>query len=84
MNFSINTRSSPNEDFASERARVKPFPHLGLAVRHAHALAAAAGAGLDHHGIANFLGDLDRLRVVFDHSEMAGHGRDLGSSSSFL
>ena len=24
MNFSINTRSSPNEDFASERARVNP------------------------------------------------------------
>ena len=24
MNFSMKTRSSPNEDFASERARVKP------------------------------------------------------------
>ena len=24
MNFSMNTRSSPNDDFASERARAKP------------------------------------------------------------
>ncbi len=24
MNFSMNTRSSPKEDFASERARAKP------------------------------------------------------------
>ena len=24
MNFSMKTRSSPNEDFASERARAKP------------------------------------------------------------
>ena len=59
------------------RARAgKAFRHFGLAVGDAHALAAAAGRRLDHHRIADLLGDGDRLVVVLDDAEMAGHGRD--------
>ena len=41
--------------------------------RKAHALAAAPGRGLDHHGIADAAGDLHRLLGIFDDAEMAGH-----------
>ncbi len=34
------------------------FLHFGFAVGDAHALAAAAGGGLDHHRVADFVGDL--------------------------
>ena len=84
MNFSMKTRSSPKLDFASERARANPSFDLGAAVGDAHALAAAAGRGLDHHRIADLVGDLFRLRVVLDHAEMAGHGRDLGGGGGAL
>src|SRR5262245_46974609 len=47
------------------------FGHLGLGARDAHALAAAAGRCLDHHRIADLLGDPHRLLVVLDHAEMA-------------
>jgi hypothetical protein len=43
----------------------------------AHALAAAAGGGLDHHRIADLVGDLHRFLVIGDDPEMTGHGRDL-------
>ncbi len=62
----------------------EPFSDLGLAVRDAHALAAAARTRLDHHGIADLLGNLDRLRLAFDHPEMPRHRRDLGGSSGLL
>ena len=58
--------------------------HLGAAMGDAHALAAAAGGGLDHHRIADLVGDLDRLLVVLDDAEMAGHGRDLGGGRRAL
>ena len=58
----------------------KAFGDLVAAVRNAHALAAAAGRRLDHDRVADLIGDLGRLRFVFDHAEMAGHGRDLGGS----
>ena len=50
----------------------------------AHALAAAAGRRLDHHRIADLVGDLGRLLGVLDHAEMAGHGRDLGLGGELL
>ncbi len=53
-------------------------------MRDAHALAAAAGGGLDHDGIADLVGDLDRVLVVLDHAEIAGHGRDLGLGGRLL
>ncbi len=60
------------------------FLHVGLTIGDAHALAAAAGGGLDHHRVADFLGDLDRLEVVADDAEMAGHGRHLGGGRRLL
>ena len=59
------------------RAR-KTFRDLVGAVRDAHALAAAAGRGLDHDGIADLVGDADRLLRVRDEAHMAGHGGDAG------
>ncbi len=61
MNFSMNMRSSPNEDFASERARAKPSATSAGGMGDAHALAAAASRGLDHHRKADLLGDLHWL-----------------------
>ena len=57
--------------------RDEAFLHLLAAIGDAHALAAAAGAGLDHHRIADLVGDLDRLLGVLDHAEMTGNRRDL-------
>ena len=84
MYFSMNTRSSPNDDAASERARAKPSRNLDGGMGDAHALAAAAGRGLDHHRIADLGGDLQRLVLVGDDAEMAGHGRDAGASRRLL
>ncbi len=53
-------------------------------MRDPHALAAAAGGSLDHHGIADLVGDLDRMLVVFDDAEMAGHGGDVGFRRGLL
>ncbi len=47
-------------------------------MRDPHSLAAAAGGGLDHHGIADLVGDLHRVLFVLDHAEMARHGRNVG------
>ena len=65
------------------RAR-KTFGDLAPAEGDAHALAAAAGGGLDHHRVADLVGDGDRLLVVLDHAEMAGNGRDLGARRRLL
>jgi hypothetical protein len=75
MNFSMNTRSSAKLERASLPAARKP--PLLVVVRDAHALAAAAGRGLDHHGIADAARDLHRLAVVLDDAEMAGNDVDL-------
>ena len=50
----------------------------------AHALAAAAGGGLDHHRVADRLGDIDRLLLVVDDAEMAWHGRHFRGGRSLL
>ncbi len=50
----------------------------------AHALAAAAGRGLQHDGIADRVGDPDRLLAVLDDAEMARHDADLGGRGEFL
>ncbi len=84
MNFSMNTRSSPKLAFASERARVKPSATSALVAGDPHALAAAAGRGLDHHRIADLVGDLQRVLLVLDGAEEAGNGRDLGFGREFL
>ena len=60
------------------------FRDLALVARDPHALAAAAGRGLDHHRIADLVGDLQRLLLVLDRAEEAGNGRDLGLGREFL
>ena len=54
----------------------KPFGDFGSGMRDPHPLAAAAGRSLDHHGIADLLGDLHRVLCVLDHAEVARHRRD--------
>ena len=50
----------------------------------AHPPAAAAGRGLDHHRIADGIGDLRRLRYVVDYAGESWHGRDTYRLSEFL
>src|SRR5437868_12681689 len=54
------------------------LPDFGFRMRDAHALAAAASRSLDHHRIADLVGNLDRVRLVLDHAEVTGYGRYLG------
>ena len=84
MNFSTKTRSSPNDDMASDSGAREALGDLVARMGDAHALAAAAGRGLDHHGIADFVGDLGRVLGALDHAEEAGNGRDLGGVGEFL
>ena len=63
--------------FRLRRGGEEAFAHLIGRARDAHALAAAAGARLDHDRIADAVGDLDRLLRAFDHAKIAGHGGDL-------
>ena len=63
---------------------VKPFGDFRGRMRDPHALAAAAGGGLDHHGIADLVGDLHRMLFVLDDAEMARHRRDLGLRGGLL
>ena len=65
------------------RAR-EAFHHLGFGIGNAHALAAAAGGSLDHHRIADVVGDLHRLDFVGDDAEMAGHGGDVCGGRRFF
>ena len=62
----------------------KALRHLDTRMRDAHALAAAAGGRLDHHRIADLVGDAHRGVVVLDDAEMAGNGRDLGGGRRLL
>src|SRR5262245_8008512 len=80
-----------DEDAIVAEARLGLAPRRGKALANflgvvgdAHALAAAAGGGLDHDRIADLLGDLDRLLRIFDNAEMAGNGRDLGLGGELL
>ena len=50
----------------------------------AHAFAAATGRRLDHHRIADLVGDLHRMFRAIDDAEIARHGRDLGGIGEFL
>ncbi len=69
------------------RLRARPgeaFRDFVAGTGNPHALAAAAGGGLDHHGVADLVGDLDRVQFVLDDPEMAGNGRDLGGGRRLL
>ena len=66
--------SSPNADFASERARFSAGDELVLLAHEPHALAAAARAGLDHHRQAD-LAARTRLRLVVAESSRSCRAR---------
>ncbi len=52
---------------------------MRLGVYHAHAAPAAAGRGLDDHGVAHFAGDtLALIDVVAQGAVRTGHARDIG------
>ena len=55
------------------------FCNLAFAESDAHAFAAAAGGGFDHHRVADLLSHCDRLGVVGDDAEMSGNRRNLGA-----
>ena len=57
---------------------------LARGIGDAHALAAAAGGGLDHHRIADLVGDGHRLLRPLDHPEIARDGRNLGGGRGLL
>jgi hypothetical protein len=55
-----------------------------IVVGHAQTLAAAAGGGLDHHRIADALGDLDGFIGTRDGIVVAGMVLTLAAMASFL
>ncbi len=60
------------------------FGDLSRRMGDAHALAAAAGRGLDHHGIADLVGNGHRMLGALDDAEEARNGRNLGSGRCLL
>ena len=62
----------------------KAFLHFLAIVGDANALAAAAGGRLDHHRIANLLGDLDRVIDALNFADEARYARDAGFSGGLL
>ncbi len=56
----------------------KSFGDFGRRIGDSHSLAAAAGGGLDHDGIADRVRDLHGMPFVLDDAEMPRHGRDVG------
>jgi hypothetical protein len=61
-----------------------PRAHFLVVPGDAHALAAAAGAGLDHHRVADLCGDLHRLVGVLDQAHVARHCARPGLLSDLL
>ena len=84
MNFSMKTRSSPNELFGLGTGPVEAVADLVLVPGDAHALAAAAGRRLDHDRIAYFGGDLFGMASILDHAEPARHDADFCRIGEFL
>ena len=64
--------------------RREAFLHVLAGPGHPDALAPAPGRGLDHHRIADLLGDLHRMRRVLDLAHMARHHRDIGLGRELL
>jgi hypothetical protein len=83
-NFSMKTRSSPKLLRASLRQEREALEGLLVVEGDAQALAAAAGAGLDHHRVADVLGDLHRALGGLDGVVPAGDGVDLGLLGELL
>ena len=84
MNFSMKTRSSPNEDLRFGAGEREALGDLTLAPRDTHALAAAARRCLDHHRES----DLERSRHGgfrrVDDAEMPGIVETPAKAASFF
>ena len=65
-------------------ARLEAFGRLFVVEGHAQAFAAAARTGLDHHGIANALGNFHGLLGRLDRIVVARNGVDLGLQRQFF
>ena len=77
-------RSSPKLALASAFTAGKPSStSLRVQATRMHA-AAAAGRGLDHHRIADALGNLDGVGCVVDLADVARHHRDAGLGGELL
>ncbi len=70
--------------FRLRAGALEAVAHLRLRPGDAHALAAAAGGGLDHHRIADLVGDPLRLIDILDDTDIAGDRRDRRRVGEFL
>jgi hypothetical protein len=75
--FSTSTLSSPKLADAS-RLPTPARPRSLARIHHAHALAAAAGAGLEQHRVADAVGLAAQQRGVLVLAVIAGHQRHRG------
>ena len=64
--------------------RLEALARLGLVPGDAHALAAAAGRCLQHHGIADLGSDLHRMVGIVDDAQIAGNGAHFGGVGELL
>ena len=74
--FSTSTWSSPKLDFASRWQEASAAANSAPSFDDAHALAAAAGAGLDQHRIADRIGLLLQEGRILVVPVVARHQRD--------
>ena len=81
---STSSVSSPNEPRASRRADAMAAASSSGAVHLAHALAAAAGARLEQHRVADLLDGQRQRRVVQPGAVGAGHDRHPGLGHRLL
>ena len=63
---------------------LKSLGDLGVRCGDAHAHAAAAGCRLDHHRVADLVGNPHGLGRIVDHAEMAGDSSHLGPRGGLL
>ena len=64
--------------------RLEPLAGLLVIPRDAHALAAAARRGLDHHGVSDLARDFHSLIRIRDQPHISGHSRDTRLLGDFL
>ena len=84
MNFSMKNTFVAEGRFRFRAGAGEAFRNFSLATGDAHTLAAAPRTRLDHDRITDVVSDPDRLDLVFDHPEMARHGRHLGGRGRLL
>jgi hypothetical protein len=74
----------PKRCFGFGLGKSEPFGDLFGRIGDPHSLAAAAGGSLDHHRVADRVGNLYGMFAVLDHAEKARHGRNVGLRGRLL